>query len=77
MVRGTNGPKETDDHFGKISGNIAENRPVMILFGTGWGFRPEVFDNVDYVLEPILGAGDFNHLSVRSAVAILLDRITR
>jgi tRNA (guanine37-N1)-methyltransferase len=58
-------------------GKIAESRPVLLLFGTGWGFRKEVFDVVDYVLEPILGASDFNHLSVRSAVAILLDRLTQ
>lgn len=60
----------------KELGTIAENRPVFILFGTGWGFKDEVYDVVDYVLEPIEGASDFNHLSVRSAVAILLDRIT-
>lgn len=57
-------------------GKLAEKRPILLLFGTGWGFVPEMFDTVDYVVEPILGAGDFNHLSVRSAVAILLDRIT-
>ncbi len=60
----------------KQLGVIAEDRPVFVLFGTGWGFKDEVYDIVDYVLEPIEGASDFNHLSVRSAVAILLDRIT-
>ena len=57
-------------------GVIAENEPVLLLFGTGWGFADEVFDIADYILEPIEGVGEFNHLSVRSAVAILLDRIT-
>ncbi len=57
-------------------GVLAETEPVLLLFGTGWGFTDEVFELADYVLEPIDGAGDFNHLSVRSAVAILLDRIT-
>jgi tRNA (guanine37-N1)-methyltransferase len=61
----------------KTLGDIAEKDPVLLIFGTGWGFAPEVFDMVSYVLEPIEGAGEFNHLSVRSAVAILLDRITR
>ncbi len=57
-------------------GIIAETEPVLLLFGTGWGFADEVLDMADYILEPIEGAGEFNHLSVRSAVAILLDRIT-
>lgn len=57
-------------------GLIAEKDPVLLLFGTGWGFADEVFNIADYVLEPIEGASEFNHLSVRSAVAILLDRIT-
>ena len=33
------------------------------------------FDRADVRLEPIWGPGDFNHLSVRSAVAIYLDRL--
>lgn len=53
------------------------DRPVLILFGTGWGFAEEIFEFVDFVLKPIHGRGDFNHLSVRSAVAIYLDRINR
>lgn len=57
-------------------GVIAEQRPVLVLFGTGWGFTDDVLLLADYVLESIEGASDFNHLSVRAAVAILLDRIT-
>lgn len=57
-------------------GVVAEEDPVLVLFGTGWGFADDIFDLADYVLESIEGASDFNHLSVRSAVAILLDRIT-
>jgi len=50
------------------------NTPYFILFGTGWGLTKEVKDNSDYVLAPIEGKG-YNHLSVRSAVAIILDRL--
>ena len=50
------------------------NTPFFILFGTGWGLTQEVKDNSDYVLAPIEGKG-YNHLSVRSAVAIILDRL--
>lgn len=52
----------SDDHY-------------LILFGTGWGLTEEVMQSADVVLPPILGNGDYNHLSVRSAVAIILDRI--
>lgn len=50
------------------------NRPFLMLFGTGWGLTEEVKDSSDYVLEPIEGKG-YNHLSVRSAVSIILDRL--
>lgn len=49
--------------------------PVLLLFGTGWGLHNQVLEKVDYWLEPIRGYSDYNHLSVRSAVAIYLDRI--
>ena len=48
--------------------------PFLMLFGTGWGLTEEVKDSADYVLSPIEGRG-YNHLSVRSAVAIILDRL--
>jgi hypothetical protein len=51
-----------------------ETTPYFILFGTGWGLTQEVKDDSDYVLAPIEGKG-YNHLSVRSAVAIVLDRL--
>lgn len=53
----------------------AFKRPVLLLFGTGWGLAEEVLDQADLVLEPIRGKGSYNHLSVRSAVAIVLDRL--
>ncbi|MBT0663214.1 RNA methyltransferase [Geobacter pelophilus] len=49
--------------------------PMLILFGTGWGMTEEVFDQADFVLEPISGNSEYNHLSVRSAVSIYLDRL--
>ncbi len=49
--------------------------PELLVFGTGWGLTPAVLDRVDAVLEPVRGAADWNHLSVRSAAAIILDRL--
>jgi hypothetical protein len=50
-------------------------RPCLLLLGTGWGLTEECFSAADYILEPIAGNGNYNHLSVRSAAAIMLDRL--
>jgi tRNA (guanine37-N1)-methyltransferase len=52
-----------------------ETRPLLILFGTGWGLTETILLQSDYVLEAVEGRGDYNHLSVRSAAAIILDRL--
>jgi len=52
-----------------------QTRPFLILFGTGWGLTETILLQSDYVLEAIEGRGDYNHLSVRSAAAIILDRL--
>jgi len=54
---------------------VASNRAVMILFGTGWGIAKELIRKADYCLEPIVGVSHYNHLSVRTAAAITLDRL--
>lgn len=47
----------------------------VLVFGTGWGLHPEVMQEVDLVLEPIVGVTPWNHLSVRSAMSIIVDRL--
>ena len=54
---------------------LTMQRPVVILFGTGWGLASEVIDRADVMLPAIRGVGVYNHLSVRSAAAIVLDRL--
>ena len=51
------------------------NRPILLLFGTGWGMSEELLARAQQILEPINGPGPYNHLSVRSACAIILDRL--
>ena len=48
--------------------------PYLVLFGTGWGLKEEI-EKADVILHPIEADSDYNHLSVRSAVAIILDRL--
>jgi len=52
-----------------------DEAPYLVLFGTGWGLTKDVVERADLILHPIEPASDYNHLSVRSAVAIILDRL--
>lgn len=52
----------------------AYDRPVLLLFGTGHGMAPELLEKCDYFLQPLQGFSNFNHLSVRSAAAIIFDK---
>jgi len=55
---------------------IINNRdPVLLLFGTAHGLAPEVMKNADGTLPPIVGRTDYNHLSVRSAASVIIDRL--
>ncbi|HWP66430.1 MAG TPA: RNA methyltransferase [Candidatus Limnocylindria bacterium] len=53
----------------------APGAAVLLVLGTGWGLAPQVMERADAILEPIRGTGDYNHLSVRAAAAIMLDRL--
>jgi len=52
-----------------------EQKPYLILLGTGWGLAKEIMESADYTLKPVSGYTNYNHLSVRSAAAIILDRL--
>jgi tRNA (guanine37-N1)-methyltransferase len=58
-----------------VRARIFAGEPMLILFGTGWGMAPELLAGVDGLLPPLKGAGDYNHLAVRSAAAIIMDRL--
>ncbi len=49
--------------------------PLLLLFGTGWGLTEETIELADDTLVPLKGVGGYNHLSVRAAAAIILDRL--
>jgi tRNA (guanine37-N1)-methyltransferase len=53
----------------------ADPSPLLILLGTGWGLAEAQIPSVTRLLAPIEGASDWNHLSVRSAGAVVLDRL--
>jgi len=54
---------------------LASGNPYLLVFGTAWGLSNNYIDEADFVLEPLEGHTEYNHLSVRSAAAIILDRL--
>ncbi len=63
--------------FSELRGRMRSDKgPWLLLFGTGWGVDQDFLDKeTDCVLEPVQGLSDYNHLSVRTAAAIILDRL--
>ena len=61
--------------YGELRKRIEKKEPVLLLFGTAHGLSPEVMQKADGALSPISGNTDYNHLSVRSAAAIIVDRL--
>lgn len=62
--------------FSQMRNKIKKSRrSFLILLGTGWGMTKDLLDRADYLLEPIKSRAAYNHLSVRSAAAIILDRL--
>jgi hypothetical protein len=62
--------------YGDVREALSEGEgPFVILLGTGWGLTDEIIGGAQYVLQPILKNATYNHLSVRSAAAVILDRL--
>lgn len=64
-----------DVGFAAVRERLRGGEPMLLLVGKAWGLAPRVLDGADVRLEPIDAGTGFNHLSVRSAMAILLDRL--
>ena len=58
-----------------VRGMIRDGGPYALVLGTAWGLSEDFLNQADFLLEPICGSTDYNHLSVRSAAAIMLDRL--
>jgi len=71
-ARETNHPREIS--FYDQDKVWSQNRPVLLVFGTGQGLDNDLVDQADYILKPVKGFSEYNHLSVRSAAAIIFDR---
>ena len=54
---------------------ILEDRAVLLVLGTAHGLAPSIMNKCSHTLRPIRFLGDYNHLPVRSAAAISVDRL--
>jgi hypothetical protein len=61
--------------YGKFRDMLKNGKPYLLILGTAWGLSDGFIAEADYVLAPVKGTADYNHLSVRSATAIILDRL--
>ena len=48
-----------------------KGHPILLLFGTAWGLSEKCLSLCQYKLSPIEGVENYNHLSVRSAAAVI------
>jgi hypothetical protein len=49
--------------------------PIMLMFGTGFGLAQAIRERADLVLDAVHGPSEYNHLSVRAAASVILDRL--
>jgi len=61
--------------YSEIRSRRESGESFLLLFGTGWGLAEEILAGVDGCLPALRGVGEYNHLSVRSAASIVLDRL--
>jgi tRNA (guanine37-N1)-methyltransferase len=70
---------EYREHHGAITYNDqglvwSHDRPVIFILGTGLGLSHDILKQSDFMVPPLYGLSPFNHLSVRSAAAVIFDR---
>jgi hypothetical protein len=69
------------DNAGAISFDALRQRlqseasVFLLMLGTAWGLTDDFIESADLVLSPIRGNTGYNHLPVRAAAAIMLDRV--
>ncbi len=78
VATGANLDRETIPYDALRDRIAQEDGPLLLLFGTGWGLTDEFIQCCDQWLpgvRAVTGRDGYNHLSVRSAVSIILDRL--
>ena len=71
-ARNLNGARDFPSVREELAGT---SDPYLLLVGTGWGLTDQIVERAAVVLEPIAGVDGYNHLSVRAASSVILDRL--
>jgi len=59
----------------EVKKKVYKSMPLCIILGSGWGLTPRFLEErCDAVLGAVRPQAPYNHLSVRAAAAIVLDR---
>jgi hypothetical protein len=76
-IQASRSASEASGASGASAGATSREDRMFLIFGTGFGLTEEFMRGCDLLLEPVRGAppDDYRHLSVRSAVSIILDRL--
>lgn len=61
--------------YRRLKAILEDSAPVLLVFGTAWGLEEAFMAQLDFRLDALTGQSDYNHLSVRCAAAIILDRL--
>ena len=71
------GAREVHQSIGykALKKQLEKGKPHLLVFGTGWGLEKNLIKNADHSLLPIKGINEFNHLPVRGAISIIVDRL--
>ncbi len=67
--------QENTLQYHEVRAKITRQEPILLLFGTAHGLAPQVMAMTEHSLPPVGAETGYNHLSVRSAVSIILDRL--
>jgi len=67
--------REGSLRFTELRAMLEEETPVLLVFGTAWGLAEDIMIKADYSLAPIVTQTGYNHLPVRCAAAIVMDRL--
>ncbi len=74
IIAATSARGPGDATWGQVR-RLLDKEPVLVVLGTGYGLSPRIIAMADITLRPVCYLNPFNHLSVRSAASILVDRI--
>ncbi len=66
--------KENAASVESLKKNVYKTLPLCIILGSGYGLSDEFLAGMDAVMRPLRPGAQYNHLSVRAAAAITLDR---